>query len=110
MIHCTYTHNILYVLDIRRQVVSSNLFTVSKQCATGVVRTVGVRVCKYLIGVWTVGTLAPVMLWSLSYHTYDSITVCSLGTLVISGVAGAAIFLGISQSGGWRLHAQVGHV
>ena len=50
------------------------------------------------------------MLWSLSYHTYDSITVCSLGTLVISGVAGAAIFLGISQSGGWRLHAQVGHV
>ena len=96
----------MYVLDIRRQVASSNLFTVSKQCATGVVRTVGVRVCKYLI----VGTLAPVMLWSLSYHTYDSITVCSLGTLVISGVAGAAIFLGISQSGGWRLHAQVGHV
>ena len=96
----------MYVLDIRRQVASSNLFTVSKQCATGVVRTVGVRVCKYLI----VGTLALVMLWSLSYHTYDSITVCSLGTLVISGVAGAAIFLGISQSGGWRLHAQVGHV
>ena len=94
----------MYVLDIRRQVASSNLFTVSKQCATGVVRTVGERVCKYLIGVWTV------MLWSLSYHTYDSITVCSLGTLVISGVAGAAIFLGISQSGGWRLHAQVGHV
>ena len=94
------------MLDIRRQVASSNLFTVSKQCATGVVRTVGVRVCKYLI----VGTLALVMLWSLSYHTYDSITVCSLGTLVISGVAGAAIFLGISQSGGWRLHAQVGHV
>ena len=54
------------------------------------------------------GTLPLVMLWSLSYHTYDSITVCSLGTLVISGVAGAAIFLGISQSGGWRLHAQVG--
>ena len=101
-----YTNNILYVADIRRQVASSNLFTVSKQCATGVVRTVGARVCKYLI----VGTLALVMLWSLSYHTYDSITVCSLGTLVISGVAGAAIFLGISQSGGWRLHAQVGHV
>ena len=96
----------MYVLDIRRQVASSNLFTVSKQCATGVVRTVGVRVCKYLI----VGTLALAMLWSLSYHTYDSITVCSLGTLVISGVAGAAIFLGISQSGGWRLHAQVSHV
>ena len=94
------------MLDIRRQVASSNLFTVSKQCATGVVRTVGARVCKYLI----VGTLALAMLWSLSYHTYDSITVCSLGTLVISGVAGAAIFLGISQSGGWRLHAQVGHV
>ena len=47
-----YTNNILYVADIRRQVASSNLFTVSKQCATGVVRTVGVRVCKYLIGVW----------------------------------------------------------
>ena len=27
---CTHTHNILYVVDIRRQVASSNLFTVSK--------------------------------------------------------------------------------
>ena len=27
---CTHTHNILYVVDIRRQVASSYLFTVSK--------------------------------------------------------------------------------
>ena len=47
------------------------------------------------------------MIWSLSYNTYDNITVCSLGSLVICGVAGSAIFLGISQSGGWRYHTQV---
>ena len=46
-------------------------------------------------------------MWSLSYQTYDNISVCSLGTLVISGVAGAAIFMGISQSGGISYHKQV---
>ena len=50
------------------------------------------------------------MLWSLTYNTYETISICSLGSLVICGVAGIAVFLGISQSGGWRLHAQVGHV
>ena len=47
------------------------------------------------------------MLWSLSYNTYDTITVCSLGSLVICSVAGAAIFMGIAQGGGWKYHKQV---
>ena len=45
------------------------------------------------------------MFWSLSHQTYDNITVCSLGSLVICGVAGVAIFLGISQS--WSLWSHV---
>ena len=47
------------------------------------------------------------MFWSLSYDTYDTITVCSLGSLVIFAVAGSAIFMGISQGGGWKYHKQV---
>ena len=49
------------------------------------------------------------MFWSLSHETYDNITVCSLGTLVICGVAGASIFLGVSQSGSLWSHTQVRH-
>ena len=49
------------------------------------------------------------MFWSLSHETYDHITVCSLGTLVICGVAGASIFLGVSQSGSLWSHTQVSH-
>ena len=46
------------------------------------------------------------MLWSLSYKTYETISICSLGSLVICGVGGTAIFLGISQSGGVTVHRQ----
>ena len=43
---------------------------------------------------------------TFSYQTYDNISMCSLGTLVICGVGGAAIWLGISQSGGLSVHRQ----
>ena len=46
------------------------------------------------------------MLWSLSYNTYDTISILSLGSLVITGVGGTAVFLGISQSGGVSVHRQ----
>ena len=46
------------------------------------------------------------MLWSLTYNTYETISICSLGSLVICGVAGSAVFLGISQSGGPSQHRQ----
>ena len=46
------------------------------------------------------------MLWSLTYNTYETISICSLGSLVICGVAGIAVFLGISQSGGPSTHRQ----
>ena len=46
------------------------------------------------------------MLWSLSYQTYETISMCSLGSLVISGVGGTAVLLGISQSGGLSGHRQ----
>ena len=43
---------------------------------------------------------------TFSYKTYDSISMCSLGSLVICGVGGAAIWLGIAQSGGLSVHRQ----
>ena len=46
------------------------------------------------------------MLWSLSYQTYETISILSLGSLVITGVGGTAVFLGISQSGGVSVHRQ----
>ena len=46
------------------------------------------------------------MLWSLTYNTYETISICSLGSLVICGVGGSAVFLGISQSGGATTHSQ----
>lgn len=46
------------------------------------------------------------MLWSLSYKTYETISILSLGSLVIWGVSGIAVFLGISKSGGPSLHSQ----
>ena len=46
------------------------------------------------------------MLWSLSHKTYETISILSLGSLVITGVGGTAVFLGISQSGGVSVHRQ----
>ena len=46
------------------------------------------------------------MLLSLTYKTYETISICSLGVLVICGVGGTAVFLGISQSGGPSTHRQ----
>ena len=46
------------------------------------------------------------MLWSLSYQTYETISILSLGSLVITGVGGTAVFLGISKSGGVSVHRQ----
>ena len=46
------------------------------------------------------------MLWSLSYKTYETISILSLGSLVITGVGGTAVFLGVSQSGGVSVHRQ----
>ena len=43
---------------------------------------------------------------TFSYRTYDSISMCSLGSLVICGVGGAALWLGIAQSGGLSVHRQ----
>ena len=46
------------------------------------------------------------MLMSLTYNTYETISICSLGSLVICGVGGTAVFLGVSQSGGASVHRQ----
>jgi len=46
-------------------------------------------------------------LCSLSHSTYETISIISLGSLVICGVAGVALGLGIAKSGGLSAHTTI---